>query len=151
MTIAEFLGILLGILAVIASGVAICIAVKSDRIIKSIFNLNFDEKIAMMSMYNADIKLLRTIASTERIKNDFVAVSNLKYYASDDRKEKLIIDYVIPIIDSVLGLDGISTNQAVLLNDIIGIALDYNIKREEIIALRLKLMDKYKLSNLTIG
>jgi len=132
----------LGIVALIASAIAIGIAIKSDRVIKAISNLSFDEKIAMMGIYLIKTKTDTSRGIIERIRNDFSAVSNLKDYTASDRKEKLIGYYIIPILDNLLEGGNIHDESAVLIKEIIDIAQSYNIQREKISNIRLKLRDE---------
>ena len=65
------------------------------------------------------------MGSIERIKNDFSAVSNLQKYADEKKKEKLIEDYIIPILETILNDGEVSSQRAVAVNEIINIALKY--------------------------
>ena len=125
------------------------IADRSDKKMTAIANLDFDEKLARMAQYLDEIhgitsnfkkmgigaeadEFLNTIRS---IKNDFSAVSNLKEYASIDKKEELITRYIIPILKDLHQLKNlylhanmpISSEWDVLFEEIKKIAIDYNI------------------------
>lgn len=132
----------LGIVALIASAIAIGIAIKSDRVVKAISNLSFDEKLAMMAIYLINTKTDKSRGIIERIRNDFSAVSNLKDYTKSDRKEKLIVFYIIPILDNLLDGGNIHGESAVLIKEIIDVAQSYNIQSDKISNIRLKLRDK---------
>ncbi len=131
----------LGIIAVVISIIAIIIAIKSDRIIRAVANLNFDEKLAIMAGYLIDTQTDKSRATIERLRNDFAAVSNLKIYTSDDRKDKLITFYIIPILGNLLEGGNITGESAVLVKEIIDAAHNYNIRNDKISELRMILRD----------
>jgi len=125
------LSLILGILSFIISIVAIVIAIKSGRIIKAIANLEYDEKLAIMASHSERIKTDKTLGSIERLKNDFSAVSNLQRYANNKKKEELIENYIVPILESIL--EGkVSGQCAVATAELIDIALKYNIATEKL-------------------
>jgi len=129
----------LGILSCSISIIAIVIAIISDRMMRAIANLEYDEKLAIMADHSEKIKKNKSWGSIERIKNDFSAVSNLQKYADEKKKEKLIEDYIIPILETILNDGEISSQRAVAVYEIINIALKYNIATEKIKSLRQKM------------
>jgi len=76
----------------------------------------------------------------ETIKNDFSAVSNLQKYADRKKKEELIENYIIPILEDILN-NKISGQSAVAVAEIINIALKYNISTDNLKKLRQKLRE----------
>jgi len=137
--IMELLSAGLGILSFIISIFAIKIAKKSDQMMRAIANLEYDEKLAIMASHSERIKNDKSSGYIERIKNDFSAVSNLQKYADEKKKEKLIEDYIIPILETILNDGEVSGQRAVAVNEIINIALKYNIATEKIKSLRQKM------------
>ncbi len=133
------LSLVLGILSLAISIIAIGIAIKSDRMMKSIANLEYDEKLAIMASHSEKIKTDKSLGFIERIKNDFSAVSNLQVYANSKRKEKLIEDYIIPIVETVLNDSNLRSECAVVISEIIDIALWYGIATDRIKSLRQRL------------
>ena len=140
----ELLSVGLGMLSFIISIIAIVIATKSDQKMKAIVNLEYDEKLAIMASHSERIKTDKSLGSIERIKNDFSAVSNLQKYADDKKKEKLIEDYIIPILETILNDGEVSGQRAVAVDEIINIALKYNISADKIKSLRQKLRQKMR-------
>jgi len=137
----ELLSVGLGILSFIISIIAIIIAITSDRKMIAIANSAYDEKLAIMADHCEKIKKNKSLGFIERIKYDFSAVSNLQKYADVKKKEKLIEDYIIPILETILNDREISSQRAVAVavNEIIDIALKYNIATEKIKSLRQKM------------
>ena len=113
--------------------------------------LEFDEKLAVMAGSKEKIKTGK--ANLESIKNDFSAVSNLKYLVELEKREELIAKYMIPIIEHAIKrivdfiwiegfdiiVDDAILNDFKLLEDIIEIALEYNIEVDKLKILRKKL------------
>lgn len=135
----EVISIGLGILSFIISIIAIIIAIKSDRKMKAIANLEYDEKLAIMASHSEKVKTEDNLASIERIKHDLSAVSNLRKYADRGKKEALIENYIIPILDRVLNRGDVSGERAVVIAEIIDIALEFNIATEGLKDLRKRL------------
>jgi len=130
----------IGILSFIISIIAIVIAIKSDWMMRAVANLEYDEKLAIMASHSEGIKNEKSLGSIERIKNDFSAASNLQKYADEKKKEKLIEDYIIPILEIILNNE-ISGQSAVAVAEIINIALKYNIATDNLKKLRQKLRE----------
>lgn len=115
---------------------SLILAITSGRRMKAIANLEFDEKIVMMGIYkeaiinkkNEEIKIRIDL---ERVKNEFQAVSNLKRYADENRKDKLINEYIRPIIDSIEKDENLKKKYKDALNEIKKIALEFGVKSEE--------------------
>lgn len=128
----EFLSIGLGIVSFGISIIAIVIAIKSNRKMKAMANLEYDEKLAIMASHSERVKMDKSLCSIERIKNDFSAVSNLRKYADYKKKEELIENYIIPILKRILNNGEVSGQRAVTIAEIIDIALKYNIATDKI-------------------
>ena len=107
---------------------------------RAVANLEYDEKLAIMASHSEGIKNEKSLGSIERIKNDFSAASNLQKYADEKKKEKLIEDYIIPILEIILNNE-ISGQSAVAVAEIINIALKYNIATDNLKKLRQKLRE----------
>ena len=137
------LSVILGILSFFISIVAIGIAIYSHVMMKSIANLEYDEKLAIMASHKEGIKSNKSSVFIERIKNDFSAVSNLKF-ADSRKKEELIDNYIIPILETVLNDGEVSGAVAIPLKEIIDIALKYNIANDKIKSLKQKLREESK-------
>jgi hypothetical protein len=125
--------------------------------------LEFDEKLAVMAGSKEKIKTGK--ANLESIKNDFSAVSNLKYLVELEKREELIVNYMIPIIEHAIKrieyfikiedfieiedfdiIEDVAILNDIkllgdikLLEDIIEIALEYNIETDKLKILREKL------------
>ena len=132
--------IVLGIIAFGVSVIALYISIRSDQRMKDIANLEFDEKLAVMASHSERIKTNRSLGFIETIKNDFSAVSNLQKYADRKKKEELIENYIIPILEDILN-NKISGQSAVAVAEIIDIALKYNISTDNLKKLRQKLRE----------
>ena len=119
--------ILISLLALFCSLIALGIAVKSNKLAKAISNLEFDEKLAVMAAHIEKLnKTDYSVALLETIRNDFNAVSNIKDYASQEKKTRLINDYIIKIIEKSLE-NNLDSGMVIALNDIIRTALEYKI------------------------
>lgn len=132
--------IVLGIIAFGVSVIALYISIRSDQRMKDLANLEFDEKLAVMASHSERIKTNRSLGFIETIKNDFSAVSNLQKYADRKKKEELIENYIIPILEDILN-NKISGQSAVAVAEIIDIALKYNISTDNLKKLRQKLRE----------
>ena len=106
------------IIAICITIIAIGIAHSSEKKMKALTALNFDEKMAMMSDYKTSIDNWKERGDANAIKNnkrqerkdiegivdrckyDLSAISHLIPWAEDKDKEKLINNYVIKIIES---------------------------------------------------
>ena len=132
--------IVLGVIAVSMSAIALYISIRSDQRMKDLANLEFDEKLAVMASHRERIKTNRSLGFIETIKNDFSAVSNLQKYADRKKKEELIENYIIPILEDILN-NKISGQSAVAVAEIINIALKYNISTDNLKKLRQKLRE----------
>jgi len=125
----------LGLLSLLISAVAVWIAIRSDRRMKALSNLEFQEKLAAMAGHLRNLKQDKSSLHAERIRNDLAAVSSLKNYASKENQEKLIRDYVIPILQEYLR-GKMEQGVAITVKDIIDIALSYRIESAELESLR---------------
>ena len=132
--------IVLGVIAVSMSAIALYISIRSDQRMKDLANLEFDEKLAVMASHRERIKTNRSLGFIETIKNDFSAISNLQKYADRKKKEELIENYIIPILEDILN-NKISGQSAVAVAEIINIALKYNISTDNLKKLRQKLRE----------
>ena len=132
--------IVLGVIAISMSAIALYISIRSDQRMKDLANLEFDEKLAVMASHRERIKTNRSLGFIETIKNDFSAVSNLQKYADRKKKEELIENYIIPILEDILN-NKISGQSAVAVAEIINIALKYNISTDNLKKLRQKLRE----------
>jgi len=129
----------LGMFSLVISLVALFIAMQSARMMKSVANLEYDEKLAVMASHSEKIKADKSLRLIETIRNDFYAVSNLKKYASNEKKDRLIEDYIIPILKETIGSENMNAQQAIAIKDIIDIALKYDIASDKVKNLRQKL------------
>lgn len=102
--------------------------------------LEFDKNLAVMA--ESKEKLKRGGGNIEGIRNNFSAVSNLKYSVELKKREELIVNYMIPIIEHAIKRiedlieigadDDVISNEFKLLEDIIEIALEYNIETDKL-------------------
>jgi hypothetical protein len=125
----------LGALSLLVSVVAVWIAISSDRRMRALSNLEFQEKLAAMAGHLNAVKQDKSPLRAERIRNDLVAVSSLQEYAPAEEQEKLIRDYVIPILKEYLGTK-MDQGVAITVKEIIEIALSYGIESSELGSLR---------------
>lgn len=130
-------GFIFAIVSVIMGGIAIWIALKSDKQLGAIADLHYDEKLAMMAFYH-DTVFTGQDPPLKRIKNDFSAVSHLRKYANIDKKNELIKAYLIPIFDHVINKSTLELNKSdeYDIYDTIEIALKFNIERGKLIELQ---------------
>ncbi|MGA1870821.1 MAG: hypothetical protein ACMUJM_19980 [bacterium] len=119
--------IALGLLSLVMSAIAFWFACKSDKKMQAIADLNFDEKLAMFAGYleRADSNL--SVQRIERLRNDFLAVSNLHRYASQSKKELLIKGYIIPIIEKLIANQNLKKESIIPINQIVDDAINYKI------------------------
>jgi hypothetical protein len=125
----------LGVFSFVISVVAVCIAIGSDRRMKALSNLEFQEKLAIMANHLNNIGQNKSLLRAEQICSDLAAASSLQKYASKEKQEKLIRDYVIPILNEYLG-STIEQGVAITLKEIIDIALSYGIESSVLESLR---------------
>ena len=133
--------IILGILALGISFIAIIISITSNRTMGSLTNLEFDEKLAVLAGYKKKAEIDKDL-ETEKTKNNFRAISNLKKWIDQKRREELIADYIIPIIENAVEKENVVRNyaKAKALDEMIEIALGYNLETEKLKTLRKKLL-----------
>ena len=111
------------------------IAVGSGRRMKALSNLEFQEKLAVMAGALGSVKEDKSLLRAEGIRNNLTAVSSLKSYVSREEQEKLMRDYVIPILNEYLNTD-LDQGVAITVKEIIDIALSYGIRSSELESLR---------------
>lgn len=116
---------ILGLLSLVIAVLALVNTRKTDRIIRAIANLEYDEKLAIMAVHLGNLRKNNELTAVENARNDLHAVSNLKGYASLERKERLIRDYVIPMIQACIQRNNLTGGVAVAVNDMIDAALTY--------------------------
>ncbi|HAW57895.1 MAG TPA: hypothetical protein DCX03_02585 [Bacteroidales bacterium] len=133
----ENLALYLGVISLLISVFAAWLAVSSDRRMKALSNLQFQEKLAVMANHLKNIASDKSSLRAETILNDFEGASHLREYASKDKKEKLIRDYIIPILKIYLN-DRADQGLAIAAKGIIDIALPYQIDLNELEKLRQK-------------
>lgn len=131
----ENIAIALGALSLLVSAIAVWIAIGSGRRMKALSNLEFQEKLAVMAGALSTVKEDKSLLRAEQIRNDLAAASNLKSYVSRETQEKLVRDYVIPILDEYLNTD-LDQGVAITVKEIIDIALSYGIESSELESLR---------------
>lgn len=133
--------IILGILALGISFIAIIISITSNRMMVSLTNLEFDEKLAVLAGYKKKAEIDKDL-ETEKTKNNFRAISNLKKWIDQKRREELIANYIIPIIENAVGKEDVVRNyaKAKALDEMIEIALGYNLETEKLKTLKKKLI-----------
>lgn len=109
--------------------------------IEALASLEFDEKLASMAGYKKNVVEGKDI-NIEKIKNDFLAVSNLKGWIDPKKREELIVNYIMPIIENALEKGDVVRNyaEAKALNEIIEIALEYNIETDKFKKFKKKLL-----------
>jgi len=131
---AFFASIGLGLIAIGIAVGAIWFSLKTDKLVKSLADLNFDEKIAALEGNTMEIKLLinphpwddNIPILTGLIKNDFKAISNIRQYASDKKKEDLIRNIIITFLKDVAN-DKLKMVSKPDIDEIIIIARTYKI------------------------
>ena len=145
MTTSLLVALLSGVISIcslILAFVAITLSMRSNRIIASLGNLEYDEKLAVMSGHVRNVRDDDDVALIRKIKHDFMAVSNLKRYASSQKKEDLIHECVIPIVRAAIENNRVSGSYAFCLKDMLETALDYGVDTSVI----KELLDKLKAS-----
>lgn len=70
-------------------------------------------------------------SGVERVENDFRTVSNLKSFASSDKKSNLIKNYIIPLVKKYVSLQ-LEPGAANAVGRIINMTLDYKIETNEV-------------------
>lgn len=133
--------IIFWVLAVGISFIAIVISIMSDRRMRALANLEFDEKLSVLVGYKRKAEMDKDL-NIEKTKHNFRAVSNLKKWIDPRRKKELIADYIIPIIENALEKEDIIRNyaKAKALDEMIEIATGYHVESEKLKTLRKKLL-----------
>lgn len=131
----DYIAVGLGVLSVLISAIAVWIAMVSDQRMKALSNLHFQEKLATMAGHLSNLRQDKSCLHAERIRNDLAAASSLKNYASKEQQEKLIRDYMIPMLKEYLD-DKMEQGVAIAVKEIIDIALPYRIDSTELESLR---------------
>lgn len=155
------LAVLLGALSLIISGYAAKIAKKSDKKMTAIADSQIDEKLAMMAGYLSITRHVKrnidelglgdpayvSLNDIRRIKSDFNAVSDLREYVIPEKKEQLIVIYIIPILEDLYYIKNtylqhnwqkspenvvLSEEWDEVFKDIAKKTLTYNIEKEKI-------------------
>lgn len=122
---------LLGIISFVIAVFAYLQSRKTDQVIRALANLEYDEKLSMMAIHLNRLRQEPSLVAAESAKHDLRAVSNLRNYASEERKDCLIKEYVIPMIRECLA-KGSSGGVAITVNEIIDVALNYGIARDQL-------------------
>jgi hypothetical protein len=133
----EYLALGLGILSLFVSAFAVWLAIVSDRRMKALSNLQFQEKLAVMASHLKNLRGDKSALGAERILNDFEAASHLRKYVAKEKQEKMICDYIVPILKEYLG-DKMEQGLAISVKGIIDIAASYRIESSELETLRQK-------------
>ena len=137
--------ILLPALSIFISIIAFVISSKSDQRMKVLVNLQFDEKIAIMSTYKDNI--LNVLSDIRKMKNDLRTLSNLIKYADRKKKEEVIKEYVIPSLENVLSEYQIENegykigSYAKDLKQIIKIAIKFNVEIKKLKEIEKRLLN----------
>ena len=99
---------------------------------EALANLHFDEKIAVMAHNREEVKGEVGFRFIERVRNDFIAASHLKEIVDPAKREELITNYMIPIIETAIQKKEVISDypKARILEQIIEIALEYNVEKD---------------------
>ncbi len=110
---------------------------------EALANLNFDEKIAVMAHNKEEIKGEVGFRFIERVRNDFIAASHLKEIVDPSKREELITNYMIPIIENAIQNNKLISDypKARMLEQIIEIALEYNVEKDILKNFKKKLLN----------
>ena len=124
------------------------IADQSDKKMKALADSQIDEKLAIMAEHlkeslvgsknTAELKNREQdywLNEIRRIQSDFNAVTDLKEYASSEKKKELIEDYIIPILEALNTIKEniqMSSEWNDILTEIAKTAWTYDIKTETI-------------------
>jgi|SRR5713101_4885912 len=131
----EWISLSLGALSLVASVIALWIARGSDRRMEALSDLQFQEKLAVMAGHLSNIKRDKSSLRVEMIRSDFDAAPSLKNYTSKEKQEKMIRDYMIPILNECLS-SNMEQGIAIAVKEIIDTALSYQIDSSELETLR---------------
>lgn len=88
-----------------------------------------------MAVHLGKLRNDNSLTAVEVARNDLRAVSNLRGYASPERKERLIRDYVIPMIQACTGRN-LTGGVAIAVNEMIDVALAYGLETPTLEGLR---------------
>lgn len=127
----------LGVLSFIVSAFALYLAITSDYRMKALSNLQFQEKLAIMANHLMNINGNKSSLVAERILNDFEGATHLRRYVTKDKQEKMIRDYVIPMLNEFLK-EKMEQGSAINIKGIIDVAVSYQIETSELEKLRQK-------------
>ncbi len=97
---------------------------------EALANLNFDEKLAVMAWNKQAIHKATDFQFLEQMRNDFKAASHLKQWVDPRKKEELIVNYILPIIEHATASEKVRNDKSKVgfLREIMNIDLDYNIE-----------------------
>lgn len=137
MTEAEIISIAIAIMGLVISVVAVVIAWRSEKKMKAIANLHFDEKLAVMAS-SLDAVYSGQDPPIARIKYDLRAVSTLQEYADIKKKEDLIKKYLVPLLNHILRDVSLNLTEKdeLEIDEIVNIALRYEIATKELKSLQ---------------
>ncbi|MBM3942726.1 MAG: hypothetical protein FJ316_07380 [SAR202 cluster bacterium] len=135
MSLMDYFALVLGLLSLVISVLAVWIAWKSDRQMKALSDLQFHEKRAVLARHLSELGKDKSTLRAERIRNDLEAVTSLRRYVSKKNQEHLIRDYVVPILRGFLD-EKMESGVEATLNDVIDIAISYEVKTDELEDLR---------------
>ena len=85
----------------------------------------------MMAIHLNRLRQESSLVAADVARHDLRAVSNLREYASEERKDRLIREYVIPMIRECLARE-LSGGVAITVNEMIDIALNYGIAVDQL-------------------
>lgn len=95
---------------------------------EALANLEFEEKLAVLSHRKEPRYFEKKAYSIEDTKNNFRSVSYLKNWVQPNKREDLIINYIIPILEIIKKFENkLSRKEIENVLEIIDIALDYNL------------------------
>ncbi len=134
---AENLAFVLGIISLVISVLALCLAIISDKRMKALANLHFQEKLAIMANHLRTLSGDKSPLFAERILYDLEGASYLREYISKERKGLLIRDYVIPILTQYLS-EEMERGVGISVKRIFDLANSYQIESPELEKIRQK-------------
>lgn len=133
----DYLALGLGILSLVVSAFAVWLAIASDHRMKALSNLQFQEKLAIMANHLMNLNGNKSLLGAERILNDFEGATHLREYVAKEKQEKMIRDYVIPMLKEYLS-DTMEQGLAISVKGMIDLAFSYQIESSELESLRQK-------------
>ncbi len=125
----EAISLVLGVVSFVLGMIALGLAVRNDRVVKALSNLEFDEKRAVISEYcrrvedsRGDVEYLRPMEA------NVSALAHLASYLDEEKRERLIREDLLPALQHLS--DQKPTPRPVVVKTMVEEALKFGVCEE---------------------